>query len=279
MNATSRTWLRSALGAACVVSSVTSARAAPADQREETRTTTADEPGRAATPPNPVADAARSGSFVPLTLPASVTREHVYAMAYGGYDTAARNARFVSFAEARVYGPLALRLGAQSSAGSDEIAPSVAARLQVLSEATQGIDTTVSLAYNAEGFTEFEGELELVIAVGRSFGNWQLVGNVAYGQDPEGEERDGEFRTALLYHVGTHYYLGLDGRGRADLGSDRDKLREHNEPLYDVDVGPVANLAFGPVVFGVHGGLSAVEHVDENTRFGGVVLAGLGTAL
>jgi hypothetical protein len=202
-------------------------------------------------------------------------------MAFGGYDSAARNARLVSFAEARLYGPLALRFGAQSTAASERIAPSLAARLQVLSQATQGLDAAVSLAYNAEGFSELEGELELVVALGRTLGNWRLLANFAYGQAPEAKERDGELRTAALYHFGARYFLGLDARGRLALGSDAEEQqhREHEEPKLDADAGPVFDVTLGPFVLGAHAGLSALEFEDAEARFGAVALLGLGAAL
>jgi hypothetical protein len=223
--------------------------------------------------------ATQAGNFLPLTLPASVVRASASGAAYGGYDSAAQNARVVSFAEARIYGPFALRIGAQSSGASERIAPSVTGRLQFVSEPKHGVDAALALAYNAEGFTELEGELEVLLAVGKTFGNLRLLGNLAYGQDVEGEERDGELRAAALYHLGSVYYLGLDARGRIDLGSETATLGTQQESEYDLDIGPVLNLALGPVVVGMHGGVSALQRPGGDTRWGAVVLAGLGTAL
>jgi hypothetical protein len=231
-----------------------------------------------APPQNPVQSATSGGNFLPLTLPADVGRTHAFAFAYGGYDSAAQNARLVSFAEARLYGPLALRISAQSTGASEKIAPSVAARLQFLSAEKQGVDAAFSLAYNAEGFTEFEGEIEAVLAFGKSIGRWRLLANVAYGQDGEGAERDAEFRAAAFCHLGTLYYLGFDGRGRFGLGSDPAKLSAHDEPLYDADVGPVLHVALGPIALGAHVGFSLLDLVHD-PRFGVLALAGLGSAL
>jgi hypothetical protein len=231
------------------------------------------------TPLDPVRESARAGSFLPLTLPASVDRARGFAAGYGGYDSAARSPRVMSFGEAHVYGPLALRIGAQSNTATQKVAPSIAARLGFLSERKHGLDAALSLAYNAEGFTELEGELEVVLALGKSVGNWQLLTNLAYGQDPEGHERDAEFRAAALCRLGSLTYLGLDGRGRINLSPDTDTARAHDDPLYDIDAGPALNLALGPIVIGAHGGLSALQQREQSARFGVVALAGLGSAL
>ncbi len=155
----------------------------------------------------------------------------------------------------------------------------MAARLQFLSETKHGVDAAFSLAYNAEGFTEFEGEIEAVLAFGKSIGRWRLLGNAAYGQDGEGAERDAEFRAAAFCHLGTIYYLGFDGRGRFGLGSDPAKLSAHSEPLYDADVGPVFQVALGPLALGAHVGISMLDLVHSDPRFGVIALAGLGSAL
>jgi hypothetical protein len=223
--------------------------------------------------------ATRAGQFLPLTLTPNVGPSRASAAGYGGYDTAQKAPRLESFAEVRPYGPFALRFGAQWRDTGQSGSPSISGRVQLLSQASHGIDGAISLAYKAEGFDEPEGELELVIAVARTFGNWSLLGNVAYGQDPEGAERDGEFRAAALCQLGTLFYLGLDGRGRFDMGSEGAKLLEHDEPKYDFDIGPVLNLALGPLAFGVHGGVSGIRRVEGTTRVGFVALAGLGTAL
>jgi hypothetical protein len=223
--------------------------------------------------------AARAGSFLPLTLAPNVGPATALAAGYGGYDGAKEAGRLESFAEVRVYGPFAFRFGVRSEDVSERVSPSATARVQLLSLANHGIDGGVSLAYKAEGFNELEGEIELAVAVARSFGRLRLLGNVAYGQDPEGNERDGELRTAALYSLGSRYHLGLDGRARFALGAEHEASEEHEEPRFDLDVGPVLVLAVGPLSLGVHGGLSAIARGEDPARFGFIALAGLGTAL
>lgn len=223
--------------------------------------------------------ATRAGAFLPLTLLPNVGATAALGAGYVGYDGARKGARLQSFAEARLYGPLALRVEVQSRRLGDSVSPSAMARLQLLSQAKQGIDGAVALAYKAEGFNEPEGEIELVVAVGGSIDQWRMLANLAYGQDAEASERDGELRTALLRTFATRYTLGLDARGRFDLGSERRKLLAKNEPRFDLDAGPAFMVALGPLQLGAHAGLSAFDRVGAPARAGFFALAGLGTAL
>jgi hypothetical protein len=153
----------------------------------------------------------------------------------------------------------------------------VGARAQLLSESEHGVALGVALFYQAEGFTEPEGEIETTLSVGKRFGRVLLLGSLSYGQDPEGNERDGEFSVAGLLRLAPWAHLGLDGRGRFDLGSERLKLQASNEPTYDVDAGPVLQVALGPVALSAHTGVSVFDRFGD-TRVGLVALAGLGTA-
>jgi hypothetical protein len=150
--------------------------------------------------------------------------------------------------------------------------------VQLLSQERQGVVGAVALFYKAEGFTEAEGEIETVLSLGTRVGRTLILGNVAYGQDPEGHERDGELRAATLVRFPSGLQLGLDARARFDLGSEEAKLRAAREPKFDLDAGPVAILALGPVALAAHAGVSVIRRVDERAEGGVVALAGAGTA-
>jgi hypothetical protein len=237
----------------------------------------------AETPPTweeTVALSTAEGAFLPLTLLPSVGPARAQGSVMGGYDSARSSPRMESYAEARIFGPIALRLGAslRDEGPENALAPSLGARVQVLRRDRAGIDGAVALTYKAEGFTEPEGELEAVLAVGTRIGRFLILGNLAYGQDGEGNERDGELRAATLYQAMSRLQLGLDARGRFDLGSNHDTLKAKNEPLYDLDVGPVLTATLGPVALNLHGGASVIRRVDEQTAVGAIVLGGVGTS-
>jgi hypothetical protein len=230
-----------------------------------------------ATRPPPVERAAAEGALLPFTLAPRVGSTAAVVATYGGYD-GARGAVMESWADVRLWGPLAIRGGAELGDSSHRMRPSVGARLQFLSERRHGLDAALSVSYRAEGFTEPEGEIETVIAFGRRIGRAMMIANLAYGQDPDGHERDGEVRAAVLGPVSRRGRLGIDGRWRFDLGSDLSHLQASHEPTTDADVGPVAEVTLGPVALTAHAGASVVRRIDIGTRVGAVVLAGLGTA-
>ena len=173
-----------------------------------------------------------------------------------------------------------MRGGAELSDTVHRLRPSIGARLQLLSQARHGVDGAVAVMYRAEGFNEPEGEIETVLSVGRRMGRTMLIGNVAYGQDPEARERDGELRAAVLVGVGQRadIHIGVDARWRFDLGSETAKLMASREPSYDVDIGPVAALPLGPVALIAHAGVSAFRRVGDSVRVGAVALGGVGAS-
>ena len=101
-----------------------------------------------------VRGAAANGSFLPLSLTPSVGAVAAQAAGYGGYDSADGAAVMTSFAEARIYGPLALRAGATLNDGGEELGPFIGGRVQLLTEAGQGVAGAAALLYKAEGFDE-----------------------------------------------------------------------------------------------------------------------------
>jgi hypothetical protein len=236
------------------------ARAAPAD---------ADAPAA----PRVEATAAR-GSFLPLTHAASLDGQSAIATASGGYDGGRRAALFEATAEVRLWGPLAVRGGAVYTGDDRTLRPSFGARVQALHEGRHGIDGAVGVFYRPEGLTEPEGELEAVVSAGAHLGATYLLGNLVYGQDPEGRERDGELRLAGLRPVTSRLLLGFDGRLRFDLGSDKPG---RSGPTLDALVGPAASFLVGPVVLLAHAGASALR-VHAAGTYGVFVLGGLGTA-
>lgn len=218
------------------------------------------------------------GAYLPVTLTPSVGTTSALVGSFGGYDSAARSAVFNSFAELRLYGPFALRLGAGLNESGKEVAPSIGARAQLLRQERHGLNGAVSLFYKAEGFTEPEGEIESVLSFGRRESNLLWIANLVYGQDPEGHERDGEIALAALLRLSNLVHLGLDTRGRFDLGSERRKLVAEGLPDYQIDAGPVLNLALGPVAATARAGASIFRRPEQDPRLGVVAVAGLGTA-
>jgi len=178
-----------------------------------------------------------------------------------------------------VYDPIAVRVGVQYADQPEErLRPNVGARVQALNQADHAIDMSIGLFYKPEGFTEGEGEIEAVVALGRSFGRTSLFGDLVYGQDPEGNERDGEVRLAILYLVAERFSLGLDSRARFDLGTGEEKLEEEGGVEFDLSAGPGVSYQLGEIAIGAHAGVSVLE-TEIETKVGPLALLTLSGAL
>jgi hypothetical protein len=219
-----------------------------------------------------VETSASQGRFLSLTHAATVGPQPAFAAASGGYDGARSAALFEATVEARVWGPIALRGAAVYSPDLKRVRPSFGIRAQVLKEGVHGLDGTIGAFYRPEGLTEAEGEIEAVLASGLHVGRTYLLGNLVYGQDPEGNERDGEVRLGAVRPVLSRLLLGLDGRLRFSLGD----VGGRGEPKLDAMVGPVATIPIGPVAVLVQGGGSMVKFAT--VKVGPFVSAGLGSS-
>ena len=102
-----------------------------------------------------------------------------------------------------------------------------------------------------------------------------MLGNLVYGQDPEGNERDGEVRLASLYAVG-RWAVGVDSRLRFALGTQRSAAAQA-EPRLDLLAGPIATATVGPIAMFAQAGPSAVKLSGRDTAVGVAALGGVGS--
>jgi hypothetical protein len=218
--------------------------------------------------------AAGAGAFLPNTLTARVGSTASFAFAAGGYDLSRHGALADSAVEVKVWGPAALRAQASLSGDSSRMRPGLGGRVQLLRQAANGVDGSVTVLYKAEGFTEADGEIETVLAVGHRFDRVSLLGNLVYGQDPEGNERDGELRGAAFWSAG-RWVLGVDSRARFAIGAQHGPASTV-EPRFDIEGGPTAAAVLGPVAMFAEVGPSAFRLEGEKTRIGLAAIAGVG---
>ena len=217
--------------------------------------------------------AVRAGSFLPLTLAPTVGNTAATVTGYGGYDSSRPSAVSGAIAEVRLWGPLALR-GGTEYARDARFRPNIGVRAQLLHQSRHAFDASIGVFYRAEGFTEPEGEIETVVSVGRRLGDAMLIGNVAYGQDPEGNERDGELRLAI-FGAPERWLLGVEGRARFAIGPQHTTTVE---PAFDSIIGASALFRLGSLVVLAEAG-PALVHLASQTRIGWTAIAGLGAAL
>ena len=124
--------------------------------------------------------------------------------------------------EIQLLGPLRLVLRVDDIGGA-KAQPGIGAAVQFLSQAHFGVDASAYFSYKSEGFTETEGELEGLVSFGRQMGAVHGTLNLAYGQDVDGVERDGEAALALHVEPLRGLFAGVIGRYRDALGSNGDK--------------------------------------------------------
>jgi hypothetical protein len=225
---------------------------------------------------SPALTAAADGAFLPQTLSARIGRVPVFAFGSGGYDSSRTGPLADSAVEVEIWGPFAIRAQTTYSNDTARMRPSIAGRVQLLRQERHGVDGALTVFFKTEGFTETEGEIETFASVGHRFENLSLIGNLVYGQDPEGNERDGEVRAAAFHQTG-RFVLGLDSRVRFAIGTQHGRAAT-TEPKFDFVGGPVATVAAGPIGVFAEVGPSAFQLAGNPLRAGVVVVAGLGAA-
>jgi len=225
-------------------------------------------------PPPEIRTAVADGALLPSTLAPRVGATAGVALGFAGYDGARSAPIGSATAEVRVWGPFAVRGGVEYSSARKEGRPTIGGRVQLLRQNKHGVDGSVSVFYRPEGFTEAEGEIESFVSLGRRWERVSVFGNLVYGQDPEGNERDAEVRFASLYGVGS-WSFGLDSRLRFAIGTQKGTMAAA-EPKFDLLAGPVASATVGPVAFFAMGGPSVLK-VTNGTATGIAALGGVGS--
>jgi hypothetical protein len=171
-------------------------------------------------------------------------------------------------AEAQLFGPL--RLVVRVDDVFDTARPGIGAAVQWLDERKHGVSSSAYFVFKTEGFTETEGEFEGLVAFGKQLGAVHGTLNLAYGQDPDGRERDGEVALALHIEPARGVTAGVLGRYRDALDSNGDK---GTGILRDALGGVSCGIALGN--FGIVGtvGYAGVETLTVRSMTGGAEAA------
>ncbi|MEZ4360049.1 MAG: hypothetical protein R3B48_07710 [Kofleriaceae bacterium] len=190
-----------------------------------------------------------------------------FAVVTTSFDTVTDRAQLDLSGQVHLWDRLSLVLRVDDAASSDA-RPGVGAAIRLLDEGRHGVDSNGYLVYKTEGFSEPEGELEALASFGRSFGPVRAVANIAYGQDPEGNERDGEVALGVQMRPAPQLVAGVLGRYRDALGSrgDRGVLR-------DVFGGASATLALGRFAVSGLAGVSGIETTTSGSLQAGATAA------
>jgi hypothetical protein len=202
-----------------------------------------------------------------------------------GYDSVTRSARVRAGAEAKLFSFLALRLDYEhgpSNGNDDRVA--LGAHVGILRQAAHGVDASLGVSYDPKDFRE-EGNWVGSLALGRRFGALGLFANAMFGTDSEGDDQSVELRLGGLARMSRAIQLGWDARGRFNMSSD--EKRERSQAVnYEVQFGPTASWAFGPIALLAMAGPSVLRMSEpvfqaesrSHTSIGLMGLAGAGGA-
>jgi hypothetical protein len=97
------------------------------------------------------------------------------------------------------------------------VGPSVRVRYQFLSQEAQGVDFAAGLRYKSVGLDPANGEVEGLLAVGRSFGHLDLILDLVAGHELGGPGFDVEAKALIGYRIIEQVRVGLDFRGQAEV--------------------------------------------------------------
>ena len=174
--------------------------------------------------------------------------------------------------EVNIFGPVRLVLSVQDAFHTDAARPGIGIGVKLLDEARFGVSATGYIQYKTEGFTEPEGEVEAVIAFGKRFGDLRAAIDFAYGQDPEGNERDGEVALSAQYQLTGSLFTGVTAKYRDALGTTKEPSAR------DAIGGATATYTYNRFAFSALAGLGMVEIHDQARRVGAIGTLTIGTA-
>ena len=123
--------------------------------------------------------------------------------------------------------------------------PTVRLRFQILKQADVGVDLAVGARFKEFGFFKKEegtpnGEFEYLLAVGRSFGSFDIMLNAVVGFEAGGPGSDIEGKAFVGYRVLDNLRVGLDGFMQGEYKDEKGT----KTPDFSNDV----NLFSGPAV-------------------------------
>ncbi len=130
-------------------------------------------------------------------------------------------------------------VGAYYQAGRS--GPSARVRYQFLSQDSAGVDLTLGARYKSEGFSgPGQGEVEALFALGRSFGQLDLVLNLVWGWEINDPGQDAEIKALIGWRFNDNLRLGLEVRAQTEV---------HDEDGYKAPQMIATDIRGGPTLF------------------------------
>jgi hypothetical protein len=218
--------------------------------------------------------------FLPGVLSASAGTALGAGAAWGGYDGATRTPLTGAATELRLGARIVLGAGvtyaARDTSEPAALRPSVLARVQVLDQASHGIDLAVAAAYRQDRFVSEDGLFGATVSLGVRGDAGGILVNLGYGMDGEGDDQLGEARLVAFRRMARALHVGVDGHVQWLFDSSDANRDLHSTPSLELTLAPAMTYAAGPVTLLAEVGWSGVERGGFHS--GLLALAGAGTA-
>ena len=218
-------------------------------------------------------EAARTGVTSPLLLDATLSSDRALVIGSGSYDTARSAALFDSAAEVRVRGPFALRADVTYRDDTRRMRPTPAHACSSSGRPHMASMARSVASSKRRALTRRRARSRRRSRLAADSNHLYLLGNITYGQDPEGDERDGGLRAAALAATGPAV-IGLEARGRSAIGAQHG-TNSAVEPRLDFVGGAVGMMTVNSFVLFAEVGPSAFKLQATNLRWGVASLAGV----
>jgi hypothetical protein len=135
---------------------------------------------------------------------------------------------------------LSADVGAYFQSGAQ--GPAARVRYQVLNQSAHGVDAAGGVRFKTVGFHPDQGELEFLLAAGRTFGHFEVVLNGVFGVETGGENgKDIEAKAFAGWRFTPALRAGIDSRLQAELEDEGAAPPIPGTPTvrdYDLTVGP-----------------------------------------
>lgn len=215
----------------------------------------------------PASSLAASATFTPGILRATNDGAG-FVTASSEFNGASDSVTVNALGEVNVYGPVRIAVKVLDAFG-DSAKPGVGVGVKWLDGS---VKSTAYLFYKTEGFTEAEGEIESVVAFEHAFGAVHATANVAYGQDPDNKERDGELGLVAQIELIHGLFVGGTARYRDALGSRKEAI------IRDGIGGASGTMTFGRIAVSAIAGVAMVQTTTAPRDFGPAATLAVGAA-
>jgi hypothetical protein len=125
--------------------------------------------------------------------------------------------------------------------------PTARLRYQFLTQASAGVDMAAGVRVKTIGFRPDHGEVEFLLAAGRSFGSFDLILNGVFGVESQGGGKDLEVKSFAGYRFGeTGIRAGVDGRLQSEVGDSEVQNAPRVGREFELTLGPAASWLLTP---------------------------------